>query len=153
MIFPPIYFFYNYMIIVLIDKNQWPHAMKIKFEWPIHEFGAAVFASVQFSHSVMSDSLRPQGLQHARLRSPSPTPGACSNSCPSRRWCHPIISSSVIPFSSCLQSFPVSGSFPMSRFFCIRWSNYWSFSFTISPSNEYSGRISFRIDWLDFLAV
>ena len=73
--------------------------------------------SVHFSCSVVSDSLRPHGLQHARPLCPSPTPGAYSNSCPSSQWCHPIISSSVIPFSSCLQSFPASGSFPMSQFF------------------------------------
>ena len=71
----------------------------------------------QFSHSVMSNSLRPHGLQHARLPCPSPTPRACSNSCPSSWWCHPTISSSVVPFSSCLQSFPASGSFPLSQFF------------------------------------
>ena len=65
----------------------------------------------------MSHSLWPCGMQHARLPCPSPTPGAYSNSCPSNQWCHPTISSSVIPFSSCLQSFPVSGYFPMSRFF------------------------------------
>ena len=73
--------------------------------------------SVQFSHSIVSDSLRPQGLQHARLPCPSPTPGACSNSCPSSQWYHPTISSSVIPFSSCLQSLPASGSFLMSQLF------------------------------------
>ena len=73
--------------------------------------------SVQFSWSVMSDSLRPHGLQHTRLPCPSPTPGACSNSCPSRWWWHPTILSSVDPLSSCLQSFPESGSFPMSQFF------------------------------------
>ena len=72
---------------------------------------------VQFSCSVVSNSLRPHGLQHARLPCPSPTPGACSNSCPSSRWCHPTISSSVVPFSSCLQMFLASGSFPMSLFF------------------------------------
>ena len=71
----------------------------------------------QFSHSVASDSLRPHGLQHARLPCPSPTPRACSNSCPSSWWCHPTVLSSVIPFSSCLQSFPASGSFPSSLFF------------------------------------
>ena len=76
-----------------------------------------VFSSVQFSHSVMSDSLRPHGLQHARLPCPSPTPRACSDSCPSSWWCHPTISSSFVPFSSSLQSFPASGSFPMSQFF------------------------------------
>ena len=68
-------------------------------------------------HSVVSDSLWPHGLQHYRLPCPSPTPGAGSNSCPLSQWCHPTISSSVIPFSSCLQSFPASGSFPMSQFF------------------------------------
>ena len=70
-----------------------------------------------FSHSVMSDSLWPHGLQHARPPCPSPSPRACSNSCLSSQWCHPTISSSVVPFSSCLQSFPASGSFPMSRLF------------------------------------
>ena len=74
-------------------------------------------SSVQFSHSIVSDFLWPHGLQHARLPCPSPTPGACSNSCPSSRWCHPAISSFVIPFSSRLQSFPASGSFQMSQFF------------------------------------
>ena len=74
-------------------------------------------SSIQFSHSVKSNSLRPRGLQHTRLACPSSTPGARSNSCPSNEWCHPTISSSVIPFSSCLQSFPASGSFQMSQFF------------------------------------
>ena len=70
-----------------------------------------------FSRSVMSNSLQPHGLQHARLPCPSPTPRACSNSCPSSRWCHPTISSSVVPFSSCLQPFPASGSFQLSQLF------------------------------------
>ena len=73
--------------------------------------------SVQFSHSVMSDSLLPHGLQHARPPCLSPTPGACSDSCPLSRWCHPTISSSVVPFSSHLQSFPATGSFQMRQFF------------------------------------
>ena len=83
---------------------------------------------------------------------PLPTPRAYSNSCPVSWWCHSTISSSVIPFSSHLQSFPASGSFPMSQFLT-RWPKYWSFSFSISCSNEYSGLISFRMDWLDLLAV
>ena len=74
-------------------------------------------ASVQFSHSVMSDCLQPHESQHTRLSCPSPTPGVYSNSCPSSRWCHPTISSSVVPFSSCPQSLPASGSFPMSQLF------------------------------------
>ena len=76
------------------------------------------FRSVQFSCSVVSNSLRSHGLQHTRLPCPSPTPRACSDSCPSSQWCHPTISSSVIPFS-CLQSFPASGSFPMSQLFTL----------------------------------
>ena len=75
-----------------------------------------ILHSVQFSHSVVSDSLRPHGLQQARLPCPLPTLGACSNSCPSNRWCHPTISSSVLPFF-CPQSFPASGYFPVSQFF------------------------------------
>ena len=75
------------------------------------------FGSVQFSRSVISNSLRPHGLQHARLPCPSPTPRACSNSCSLSQWCHSTSSSSVAPFSSCLQSFPPSGSFQMSQFF------------------------------------
>ena len=74
-------------------------------------------SSVQFSHSVVSDCLRPHGLQHARLPCPSPAPGACLNSCPSSGWCYPNISSSVVPVSSCFQFFPASGSFPRSQFF------------------------------------
>ena len=74
-------------------------------------------SSVQFSHALVSSSLQPYGLQHTRLPCPSPTPGACSNSHPSSWWCHPTISSSIIPFSSCLQSFPTSGSFLRSQFF------------------------------------
>jgi len=73
--------------------------------------------SVKFTCSVMSNSLRPHGMQHTRLLCPSPTLGAYSNSCPSCWWCHPAISPSVVPFSSRCQSFPVSGSFPMSQFF------------------------------------
>ena len=74
-------------------------------------------AEIQFSRSVTSDSLWPHGLQHTRLPCPSPTPRIYPNSCPLSRWCHPTISSSIIPFSSCSQSFPASGSFPMSQFF------------------------------------
>ena len=82
----------------------------------------------------------------------SPTPGVHSNSCPLSWWCHPTISSSVVPFSSCPQSFLASGSLNESAL-CIRWPNYWSFSFNMSSSNEYSGLISFRIDWFDLHAI
>ena len=106
-----------------------------------------------FSCSVVSDSLRPCGLQHSRHPCPSPSLGACSNSYPLSWWCHPAILSSVIPFSSCLQSFTASGCFLMSRLFTSNTSvlKYWNFN--ISPSNEYAGLISFRIDWFDLLAV
>ena len=114
---------------------------------------ADVFSLVQFSHSVMSDFLQPQGLQHARLPCPSPTSGACSNSCPSSERCHPTISSSLVPFSSCPQSFPSIRVFSNESTLQMRWSKYWSFSLTISPSNEHPGLISFRMDWFDLLAV
>ena len=111
------------------------------------------FSSVQFSRSVLSDSLWPHESQHARPPCPSPTPGVYSNSCPLSWWCHPTISSSVVPFYSCLQSFPASGSFPRNQFFASGGHKYWSFSFNISPSSEHPGLISFRMDWLDLLAV
>ena len=110
-------------------------------------------ASVQFisvAHSCLT--LQPHALQHARLPCPSPTPRVYSNSCPLSWWCHPTISCSVVPFCSCLQSYSASGSFQMSVI-CIRWPKYWSFSFSISPSNEYSGLISFRMDWLVLFVV
>ena len=177
-------------------------------------FTLLCLSSVQFSRSVVSNSLRPHELQHARPPCPSPTPGVHLNSCPSSRWCHPAISSSVVPFSpsapnpsqhqslfqwvnslqpqgpqhartpcpsptprvysnSCSLSqlcYPIisflcrplllpSSIFPSFRVFSnesalgIRRQKYWSFSFSISPSNEYSGLISFRMDWLDLLAV
>ena len=110
-------------------------------------------SSGQFSHSVVSDSLQLHGLQHARPPCPSPPPGVHPNPCPLSRWCHPTTSSSVVPFSSCPQSFPVSGSFQMSQLFASGGQSYWSFSFNISPFNEHPGLISFRMDWLDLLAV
>ena len=106
---------------------------------------------IQFSHSVASDSLWPHGLQHARLPWSSPTPEACSNSCPSSQWRHPTISSCcplLLP-----SIFPSIKVFSKESVLHIRWPKYWSFSFSISPSNEYSGLTSFRIDWFDLLAV
>ena len=93
-------------------------------------------SKVQFSRSVMSDSLQPHGLQHARLPCLSPTLRVYSNSCPLSQWCHPTVSSSVVPFSSRLQSFPASGSFQMSQFFTSGGQSNWSFSFiSILPMN------------------
>ena len=109
-------------------------------------------SSVQFSHSVMSNSLYPEGLQHARLPCPSSAPRVYSNSCPESVMpsnhlilCHPLL----LPPSV----FPSIRVFSNESVLCIRWPKYWSFSFSISPSNEYSGLISFRIDWLDLPAV
>ena len=105
-------------------------------------------SSVQFSRSVMFNSLQPHESQHTRPPCPSPTPGVHPNPCPLSRWCHPAISSSVIPFSSCPQSLPASESFPMSQLFT--WGGQ---SFSIIPSKESPGPISFTMDWLDLLAV
>ena len=105
----------------------------------------------QFSCSVMSNSLQPHGLQHTRHPCPSPSPGACSNSCPSSGWCHPTISCSVTPLSLLPSVFPSIRVFSNESVLRIRWPKNWSF--TISPSNEYPGLFSFRIDWFDLLAV
>ena len=120
---------------------------------------------VQFSCSVVSNSLRPHGLQHTRPPCPSPTPGVYSNSCPLSRWSisyhtlsnHLIQPSSHLIFCRLLllppSIFPSIRVFSNKSVLCIRWPKYWSFHFNISPSNEYSGLISFKIDWLDLLAV
>ena len=102
----------NYLTVNLIFRKKKKKKETLKISCDSHEN-----VSVQFSHSVMSDSLWPHGLQYTRLPCPSPTPGACSNSCSWSQWCHPTISSSVTLFSSCLQSFPASGSFPASQLF------------------------------------
>ena len=88
-----------------------------KNPWKITLFLLVSLLLLLFSHLVVSSSLQPHGLPNTRLPCPSPSPGVCSNSCPSSQWCHPTISSSVFPFSSCLQSFPASGSFLMSQLF------------------------------------
>ena len=106
-----------------------------------------------FSQSVAPDSLQLQGLQHTRLPCPSSSHRACSNSCPSSWWCHPTISSSVIPFSSCLQSFPASGSFLMSPLFASGGQSIGvSASTSVLPMNI-PMNISFRVDWFDLLSV
>ena len=100
----------------------------------------------------MSNSLWPHELQHTRPPCPSQTPGVYSNTCPSSRWCYPAISSSVIPFSSCTQSLPALGSFPMSQLFTWGGQSIGVSASASSPSNEHLGLISFRMDWLDLLA-
>ena len=99
------------------DKHLKVWRYHMLWMWKMGSVVQCWFSSVQFSRSVVSDSLRPYESQHDRPPCPSPTPGAYSNSWPLSRWCHPAISSSVAPFSSCLQSFPASGSFPMSQLF------------------------------------
>ena len=116
---------------------------------PLH----TILYTVQFNHSVVSNSLWPHGPQHTRPPCPSPTPGVYSNSFPLSGWCHPVISSSGVSFSSCLQSFPSIRVFSNESVLHIRRPKYWTFSFSISPSNEHPGLISFRMDWLDLLAV
>ena len=110
------------------------------------------FTTSLFSRSAVSDSLQPNGQQHARLLCPSPTPRACSNSChqvsDSTQPSHPLSSPLLPPLI-----FPSIRVFPNESVLCIRWPKYWSFSFSISPSSEHSGLISFRMDWLDLLAV
>ena len=96
-------------------KLQSMGLQRVRHDWALMH--TKVLSSVQFSCSVMSDSLRLHGLQHARLPCPSPTPGVHPNPCPLSRWCHPTISSSLVPFSSCPQSFPASVSFQMSQLF------------------------------------
>ena len=100
----------------------------------------------------MSDSLQPHGLKHARLLCPSPTPGACSNSCPLSWWCHPTISSCrpLLLLHSILLRIKIFTNESVLR---IRWPKYWSFNFSISLSSDYSGSISLRIDWFNLLVV
>ena len=147
---------------LVIDREAWRAAI-LGHDWAT-ELNSVNLNQMSFGlnflyiSSVQSHStLRAHGLQHTRLPSPSPTPGIYSNSCPSSQWCHPTISCSVVPFSSCLQSFPESGSFPMissnDSVLHIRWPKYCWFSFSISLSKAYSGLISFRMDWLDLLTV
>ena len=129
---------YNW-VLSLILHTSWPYCRD-----------SVQFSSVQsLSHVCLFVT---PGLQHTRFPCPSPTPRACSNSCPSKQWCCANISSWVIPFSSCLQFFPASG-FSNESVLHVRWPKYLSFSFSISPSNEHSGLISFRVDWFDFIAV
>ena len=112
---------------------------------------AWLYKPVQFSHSVMSNSLQPHRLQHARFPCPSPTPGVYSNSCPLSQWSNHLILCCPLIFLPSI--FPSIRVFSNDSALRIRWSKYWSFSFNISPSNEHSGLISFRMDWLDLLAV
>ena len=129
-----------------VKVQNWQHCVIAK------DWNHLNIQQLLFIHSVMFDSLQPHALQHTRLPCPSPPPGVWSNSCLLSPRYFPTISSFVIPFSSCLQSFPASGSFPMSHLFASGGQKR-SFSVSINPSNDYSGSIPFRIDWFDLLAV
>ena len=111
------------------------------------------FLLLLLSCPVVSDSLHPHELQHIRPLCPSPSPEVCPSSCPLHWWCHPAISSSDTYFYFCLQFFPASGTFSNESAVHIRWPKYWNFSFSISPSSEYSGMISLKIDWFNLIAV
>ena len=112
-----------------------------------HSNRCVVISSVHFSHSVVSELLRPHGLQHTRLPCPSPTPRACQNSCPSSWWCYLIISSSVIPFSFCLQSFPASGSFPVIMYGCVSWTIKKAECWRIDAFELWCWRRLLRVPW------
>ena len=123
------------------------------FTVPLDLLRVSVFSSVQFSYSVVSDSLWPQELQHARPTCPSPTPRVHPNPCPLSRWCHPTISSSVVPFSSCPQSFPASGPFLMSQLFTSGGQSIEvSASTSVLPMNTHNWSCLGWTDWLS-LAV
>ena len=137
------------------QSREWSHmnpALLLLSSYILRSNTGTQFSSVQLGHSVASNFLQPQGLQYAKLPCPSLTPRPYSNSCSLSQWCHPTI-------SSCRPLFLLPLIFPSIRVFFnesvlhIRWPKYWSFSLNISPSNEYSGLISFRRDWLDLLVV
>ena len=140
----------------IYKKSQYLHITHI---WPLVYLKSSLdylwgqYNTVQFSRSVVSDSLRPQGLQHTRPPCPPSTPRVYPNSCPSSQWCHPAISSSVVPFSSCPPILLSIRVFSNESTLRIRWPKYWSFSFNISPSSEHPQLISLRMDWLDLLEV
>ena len=119
----------------------------------MYVFSSVQLSSVQFSRSVVSDSLRPHELQHARPPCPSQTPRVHSDSRPTSHWCHPAISSSVVPLFSYPPIPPSIRVFSNESTLLMRWPKYWTFSFSIIPSKEIPGLISFRMDWLHLLAV
>ena len=161
-----LYFSWLICCITLIDlcilKSPWIPGINLTWSWCMNflmccwiQF-ASILSGISFllfSHQVLSDSLWPCGRQHARLPCPSPTPGVCSNACPSSQWRHPAISSSVIPFSSCLQSFPASGSFPMSQLFA--WGGQrigLSASASVLPMNTQDWSPLGRTGWISLLS-
>ena len=130
---------------------------RLNYEGSLHlyynENSLYLAKALLFSHSATSHSLWPNGLQHARLPCPSVCSGVCSDSCPLSRWCQSIYLNLCRPLLPLPSVFPRVKVFYSGSALCIRWPKYWSFSFSISPSNEHPGLISFRMDWLDLLAV
>ena len=144
------FFFFTSSLRWLVCGSSWLYYSIQLFEYQSSCCWKGIFWLLLFSHLVVSDSLRPHGLKHARLSCPSLSPGACSNPCPLSRWCHPTI-------SSCRPLFLLPSIFPSIRVFSNE-SALWKrrpkyCSFSINPSNDYSMLISFRIDWLDLFAV
>ena len=137
----------NTIIIIIIYLFWYKHCILFFYaqHWAEDLEHHRSFSSVQFSRSVVSDSLWPHEPQHTRPPCPSPTPRVYSNSCPLSQWCHPTISSSVVPFSPLPSIFPSTRVFSNESGLPIRWPRYWSFSFSISPSNEYSRLIILKI--------
>ena len=140
-----------------MDRGAWQiavHGVAKSWKW-LSDWAHTTMTLLTVFNSVQSLShvqlLETPWTIACQVPCPSPIPGACSNSCPLSRWCRPTISSSVVHF--CLQSFPASGFFFQWVSFSHQVPKYWTSSFSISPSNEYSGLVSFRIDWLDLLAV
>ena len=128
--------------------------MYVRFDWKKREpetDKASQFSSVHFSRSVVSDSSRPHESQHPRPACPSPTPRVHSNTCPSSQWCHPAISSSVVPFSSCPQSLPASESFPMSQLFALGGQSIGvSASASVRPMNTQDWS---PLEWTDWISL
>ena len=142
----------NYNLVLKLCQNgAGTQPLRCRFDpWSGRSPGVGHGSSVQFGHSTVSNSLWRYGLQHTRLPCPSPTLRACSNLCPLNPWCHPTILCPLLLLPSVFPSIRVFSNELVLR---IRWPKYWNFSFSISPSNEYSGLISFRMDCLDPLEV
>ena len=138
-----------------IRKVQMKNSDDTRCWWEHTEAGCLMHSwwELLFTYSVVCNYLRPHGLQHTRLPCPSPSPRVCSDSCPFSWWCHPTISILSHPLLLLPSIFPSIRVFSNESALCIRWQMYWSFSFSIIPSNEYSGLTSFRIDWFDLLEV
>ena len=134
---------YNFANMRNHNNKSWKSSVSFFF-FSLQNFLISSYHSVQFSCSVVFDSLWPHESQHTKPPCSLPAPGVHPNSCALSRWCHPAISSSVVPFSSCPQSLPSIRVFSDESTLCMRWPKYWSFSLSINPSNEHAGLVSFQ---------